>query len=125
MRTAKRSRTGFLARRKLGRAATVKLLEEHPDGSAWKLLFELHKGFFVARVRDAPGGPLIDKLLVDETPIVDEALINRVLAVDLVMPSGEARRYSVDGGFILPIGKTRRFVATLRANMSDDAPINA
>lgn len=110
------------ARRRKG-YKSVKLLAEHPDGNAYRLLAELTKHFFVARVRQQTGGPLVDKLLLDEIGAVDAALIDKIEAVDLVQANDASVRYALDGGFIRPIGATRRYIATLRMNQADESPI--
>lgn len=111
------------ARRRKG-YKRARLLEEHPAGNAYRKVLDVTKRFYVARVRETPGGPLVDKLLIDETSEVTKAVIERVSAVDLLMSNDQTTRYAVDGGFITPVGRVRRYIGTLRVNKTDESPIN-
>jgi hypothetical protein len=120
--TATVARLDFARRRRGYKRA--RLLEEHPDGGAYKLVVEVTKRFYVARVRETPGGPLVDKLLIDETDQVTQEKIERTVVVDLLMSNDVTTRYTVDGGFITPVGRVRRYIGTLRVNKTDESPIN-
>lgn len=124
-RHASRARTGYNNQRRLGANARLKLLQVKDDVKRYKLLHEFTncRGWFIGRAREGPGGPLIDKLLLDESATITLALVRTVSAIELVTQNG-ATRYALDNGFIAPIGTERRFIATLRVNHADKTPID-
>lgn len=115
-------RLDYARERTLGAGAVLKLLEKVDTG--YHVSQSLTQGFHVGRVFDRVKRELVDVLLIDETAQVQFDLLERSVAVDLVI-GAVTRRYSYDTGKPQPLRVDALHSIGLRANFGDKTPYDA